>query len=259
MTQEQLMKFYAELLSGISGKTDKAKLDYAKGYLGFNPFEVGGQQNYVPAVAPDMSNPVGDVWGNDPAYTRMFELIQKGSSPAVAYQTASDEGYTFSGVDPYSNKGVDPLQIANAFATKEAELDQAQKRFDLEQAQAASLFEAKRSPTFSQDVFGQTAYDKLAQAAGGDLTAQDLTDMYAKKRLESLPKSPDRASMLAAQRVGSSVKPSYSSDKGLQGYYENVSNRLMGKALESAKQKFVPTEKGLEMLRMLASLRAGGK
>lgn len=234
------MLLFYWLSQNAPGKTAAQRLNWLQDIAGFDPMGKSAVP-FQEAPAPTVYNPM-DVYGTDEKLRAAFDLVQNQHYDPFA---AAQEVGIGSEADAMGN--TDPrFKILTSWAETNVANQARLAQWQQEQNAARQKYEASQ-PLTMKDLTGTTAYDVLSQAAGQPLTAKDLVSAYARNKMAGGKQInvPIRG-MMAAPNTGA-----FGSDpvlaKMIQGRLENVA----GRRLEQAKQKFVPTERGKNLLDLM--------
>lgn len=242
-SQEDMMLVYG-LLQSAPGKTMAQKLNWLQDIAGFNPLG----KSVVPfqESAPPMVYNQYDVYGSNPDMARAFDLIQnRGVDPLTAAQETGIPTQSVMGGESPELKAL--MGWAETNARNQAQLQQ----WQMEQDVARQKYEASQ-PITMKDITGRTAYDAMSEAAGQPLTAEGLVSAYARnKQAKGKPINvPIRGPMaetgggMFAGRAGEMLR------KNTQA--------AVGRKLGKAKQTFLPSEKGQQLLDLMKIYSAMG-
>lgn len=241
-SQAEMLTLYG-LLQSAPGKTMAQKLNWLQD-IGFNPLGKGVTP-FQESPQPMMYNQY-DVYKSNPDMEAAFDLMQNyGKDPMSAAKELNIPTVGVMG-------GESPeLKILMGWAETNAANQAKQQQWELEQGAARQKWEAEQ-PTTMKDVTGRTAYDVLSETAGEPLTPQSLVSAYARnKYVGNKPINVPVRGTMPSTEFGSDPAVA----KMIRGRLEGVAGRRLG----AAKQKFVPSEKGQQLLDLMSLYSALGE
>lgn len=278
MTPEQIA-FMNALLSATPGKTQAQKLNYLQD-LGFDPFGKENTPYTQQAPTPAQNNVVGDTYGSNTVFAKIFNKIENGSDPITAVDEVRQElgeGAVPTYSDPYgtsntpaASQQTDFYGIAADYAKENnknaAQLAEWQQTEDA----AKQQWEAAQKPTLN-NALGDSQYSKISDIFGGPVTAKSLLDLYTGQQQQDRIDNPaDAPKGNWMQQRGFAAPPPDTAapvrnaandfrdnifSGSLGGYARMLANKKLNPKVEALKHTYDVSPKVEDLLSLLAAQR----